>query len=363
MAHQVPPPLPSAVLAEAVSALLNNGMAVYEMGPAAMPIELAVLACMCARIGFPAGAGGVLTSGGSLGNLTALLAMRQAKAGFDVWKDGAHAGPPLAVIVSEEAHYSVARTLGIMGWGEGGALAARVDAHHRMTGTAVAEALRGARDQGAARDRHRRGRGLDATGAFDPLGELADLAAREELWLHVDAAHGGGVALSAAHRGKLAGIERADSVVWDAHKLLMMPALVTAVLFKHEAHAYEAFAQRASYLFADARPDSHWWDLGTRTLECTKRAMAIELWTALRTHGEAWFGEVIDRQVALTRDFAAQLAAAPDFELAQEPELTSCATGCAASTTARCASARSRTVGSTSSAPSSPTVTTCARRS
>jgi L-2,4-diaminobutyrate decarboxylase len=321
MAHQVPPPLPSAVLAETVSALLNNGMAVYEMGPAAVPIELAVIEFLCARLGYAAGAGGVLTSGGSLGNLTALLAMRQAKAGFDVWKDGAHAGPPLAVIVSEEAHYSVARTLGIMGWGEGGTIAARVDAHHRMTGAAVAEALRGARDQGRRVIGIVAAAGSTATGAFDPLGELADLAAREQLWLHVDAAHGGGVALSATHRGKLAGIERADSVVWDAHKLLMMPALVTAVLFKHEAHAYEAFAQRASYLFADARPDSHWWDLGTRTLECTKRAMAIELWTALRTYGEAWFGEVVDRQVELTRELAAKLAAAPDFELAQEPEL------------------------------------------
>ncbi|MEP6863963.1 MAG: pyridoxal-dependent decarboxylase [Deltaproteobacteria bacterium] len=321
MAHQVPPPLPSAVLAEAVSALLNNGMAVYEMGPAAVPIELAVIELLCARIGYPAGAGGVLTSGGSLGNLTALLAMRQAEAGFDVWKDGAHAGPPLAVIVSEEAHYSVARTLGIMGWGEGGAIAARVDAHHRMTAAAVADALRGARDQGRRVIGIVAAAGSTATGAFDPLSELADLAAREDLWLHVDAAHGGGVALSTVHRGKLAGIERADSVVWDAHKLLMMPALVTAVLFKHEAHAYEAFAQHASYLFADARPQTHWWDLGTRTLECTKRAMAIELWTALRTYGEAWFGEVIDRQVELTRALAAKVAAAPDFELAQEPEL------------------------------------------
>ncbi|HET9993628.1 MAG TPA: pyridoxal-dependent decarboxylase [Kofleriaceae bacterium] len=321
MAHQVPPPLPSAVLAEAVSALLNNGMAVYEMGPAAVPIELAVIDFLCARLGYAAGAGGVLTSGGSLGNLTALLAMRQAKAGFDMWKDGAHAGPPLAVIVSDEAHYSVARTLGIMGWGAGGAIAAPVDARHRMTAGAVAEALRGARDQGRRVIGIVAAAGSTATGAFDPLDELAELAAREGLWLHVDAAHGGGVALSAAHRGKLAGIERADSVVWDAHKLLMMPALVTAVLFKHEAHAYEAFAQRASYLFAEARPETHWWDLGTRTLECTKRAMAIELWTALRVHGEAWFGEVIDRQVELTRVLAAKVAAAPDFELAQEPEL------------------------------------------
>src|SRR5688500_7992854 len=102
MAHQVPPPLPGAALAELVSAIMNNGMAVYEMGPASVPIELAVIDWMCQKLGFAHGAGGVLTSGGSLGNLTALLAMRQAAAGFDVWSQGAHAGPPLAVITSSD---------------------------------------------------------------------------------------------------------------------------------------------------------------------------------------------------------------------------------------------------------------------
>jgi L-2,4-diaminobutyrate decarboxylase len=319
MAHQVAPPLPGAVLAETVAAFVNNGMAVYEMGPASTPIELAVIELLRARMGLPAGAGGVLTSGGSVGNLTALLAMRQARAGFDVWRVGAHAGPPLAVITSNESHYSVARAMGIMGWGDDGVIVAPVDARHRMTAAAVKEALQRAGDRrvigivAAA--------GSTATGAFDPLQELADLAEREQLWLHVDAAHGGGVAMSPTHRGLLAGIERADSIVWDAHKLMMMPALVTAVLFKQGHHAYEAFAQRASYLFAEARPESHWWDLGTRTLECTKRAMAVELWTALRVHGEEWFGAVIDRQVALSRAFAAKIAAAPDFELAVEPDL------------------------------------------
>lgn len=313
MAHQVPPPLPGAALAELVAAMLNNGMAVAEMGPASVPIELAVVDWMCRTLGLPAGAGGVLTSGGSLGNLTALLAMRQARAGFDVWAKGAHAGSPLAVIVSSDAHYSVSRTLRIMGWGDGGAIAAQVDAQHRLTSAAVERALSEAGERrvigivAAA--------GSTATGAFDPLPELADLAAERGLWLHVDAAHGGGVALSPAHRHLLAGIERADSVVWDAHKLLMMPALVTAVLFKQNAHAYQAFAQEASYLFSR---DEQWWDLGTRTLECTKRAMAIELWTALRVHGEAWFGAVIDRQIALTRILAAKLAAA-GFEVPLAP--------------------------------------------
>ncbi len=318
MGHQVPPPLPGAVLAEAVSALLNQGMAVAEMGTAATPIELAVIDWMCGRLGLPEGAGGTMTSGGSLGNLTALLAMRQARAGYDAWKEGAQAGPPLAVVVSSEAHYSIARTLRIMGWGEGGAIAAPIDAHHRMTGAAVRAALAqagGRRVIGVVA-----AAGSTATGAFDPLDELADVAAEHGLWLHVDAAHGGGAALSAAQRGKLRGIERADSIVWDAHKLMLMPALVTAVLFRREAHVYEAFAQQASYLFAASRPEETWWDLGQRTLECTKRMMALEVWACLRAYGEELFGAIVDRQHVLACELAGLIEAAPDFELAVAPE-------------------------------------------
>jgi L-2,4-diaminobutyrate decarboxylase len=327
MGHQVPPPLPGAALAELTAALINNGMAVAEMGPASTPIELAVIDWMCRKIGFtpasvdapPAtGATGVLTSGGSLGNLTALLAMRQAKAGYDAWGSGAHGGPPLAVIVSSDAHYSIDRALRVMGWGDGGAIRAEYDSAHRMTAASVEAAL--------ARANERRvigivaAAGSTATGAFDPLDELADVAQKHGLWLHVDAAHGGGVALSATQRAKVKGIERADSVVWDLHKLLMMPALVTAVLFKQGGHAWEAFAQRASYLFADAKPSEKWWDMATRTLECTKRAMAIEMWTALRVHGEEWFGAVVDRQAELALHLAKLVEDAPDFELALAPE-------------------------------------------
>lgn len=318
LGHQVPPPLPGAALAELVAAVLNNGMTVYEMGPVGVPLELAVVDWMCQKLGYAEGAGGLLTSGGSLGNLTALLAMRQAAAGFDVWSQGAHAGPPLAVIVSSDAHYSVARTLRIMGWGDEGAIAAPVDARHRLTAEAVETALQGARDRrvigivAAA--------GSTATGAFDPLDELADVAERHGLWLHVDAAHGGGVALSLGHRHKLAGIERADSVVWDAHKLLMMPALVTGVLFKQGSHAYEAFAQQASYLFAPHAREETWWDLGQRTLECTKRMMATAVWTTLRVHGEELFNDIVDRLIVLAAELAARIDNADDFELALFPE-------------------------------------------
>jgi L-2,4-diaminobutyrate decarboxylase len=320
MAHQVPPPLPGAALAELVSAVLNNGMAVYEMGPAAVPIELAVVDWMRRQLGFSDPAGGILTSGGSVGNLTALLAMRQVKAGFDAWREGTRRGPPLAVITSADAHYSIARTLGIMGWGEAGAIAAPVDARHHLTARAASEALAEARARGIRVIGIVAAAGSTATGAFDPLDELADLAADEQLWLHVDAAHGGGLALSPTHRDKLRGIARADSVVWDAHKMLMMPALVTAVLFKNAGHAYDAFAQQASYLYARASAESQWWNLGTRTLECTKRMMAIELWCTLRVHGEQVFADIVDRLLELGAAFATKLERASDFELALTPE-------------------------------------------
>ncbi len=320
MAHQVPPPLPGAALAELVSAILNNGMAVYEMGPASTPIELSLVDWMCEKLGLAEGAGGVMTSGGSLGNLTALLAMRQARAGFDAWGKGAHDGPPLAVVVSSDAHYSIARAVHVMGWGDDGAIPAQVDDRHRMTAEGVERALAHAADRGRRTIGIVAAAGSTATGAYDPLDEIADVAAREKLWLHVDAAHGAGAALSLGQRYRLRGIERADSVVWDAHKLLMMPALVTGVLFQRSEHAYAAFAQQASYLFAQAAPDEQWWDLGTRTLECTKRMMAIELWCALRVHGEAFFGEVVDRLVLLAATLAAKVDAADDFELALDPE-------------------------------------------
>ena len=309
LGHQVAPALPGAALAELVSALCNNGTGVYEMGPASVPIELAVIRWMCERAGY-AGGSGALTSGGSLGNLTALLAMRQAKAG--VWERGTER--QLAVITSSDTHYSVARAVRVMGWGDAGVVTVPVDRDHKLRAAAVEAAL-DERVIGIVA-----AGGSTATGAFDPIDELADLAERRGLWLHVDAAHGGGALLSERHRGKLSGIARADSIVWDAHKLMMMPALVTAVLFKQADHAYEAFAQQASYLFAGGAPRDTWWDLGQRTVECTKRMMSIELWTALRQYGEGWFGEVVDRLFELTRVFADKITASGDFELALPPD-------------------------------------------
>lgn len=318
--HQVAAPLPLTALCDFAAAFLNNGMAVYEMGPAATAMEQAVTKWMCGQIGFPEGSGGILTSGGSPGNLTALLAARQVKAGFDAWEAGASGGPQLCVLVSGEAHYCVKRAVQMMGWGKDGAWPVPVDARFRMKADALPQAFAQAVAAGRKPIAVVANACSTATGSFDPLEEIAAFCAERNLWLHADAAHGAPAILSPKYRGLLRGIERADSVVWDAHKMMMMPALATAVLFRDERNAYHAFAQHASYLFAEKSPEAEAHNLGTRTLECTKRMIGFKLYAALSVFGTDFFGEYLTRSFDLARRFAETIKSAPDFELAVEPE-------------------------------------------
>jgi L-2,4-diaminobutyrate decarboxylase len=158
-----------------------------------------------------------------------------------------------------------------------------------------------------------------ATGSFDPLTEIADFCAAHQLWFHVDGAHGASWMLSNTERHRLAGIERADSVVWDAHKMLMMPALITGVLFRDAKYSATAFAQDASYLL-EGRGEDEWYNLASRTFECTKRMMSFKLYAALSLYGTQFFADYIARTSALARAFAALIRQQPDFELAVEPE-------------------------------------------
>jgi L-2,4-diaminobutyrate decarboxylase len=317
--HQVTAPAPLLALTELVGALLNNSMAVYEMGPASTAMERRVIAWMAAQVGFAEGADGVLTSGGSVGNLTALLAARQARAGYDVWARGTHE-QPLAVLVSEQAHYSVRRAAAIMGLGEEGVVPVPTDARFKLRPEALPDAYERARRAGRLPVAVVASAGSTATGALDPLEAVADFCAARGLWLHVDGAHGAALALSPRHRPLLAGIERADSVVWDAHKMMLTPGLVTAVLFREGARSYEPFAQEASYLFGGGRPEDEWFNYAHRTLECTKRMKSLELYTALSVLGTRFFGDYVAGMVDLAAELAALLRAAPDFELALEPE-------------------------------------------
>ena len=319
--HQVTAPLPDTALLAMVGALLNNGMAVYEMGPESTAMERVCVRFLARKLGFPPTSARRPTSGGSVGNLTALLAARAHATSLHA-PHVPHV--PKTIVASPAAHYSVSRAAGILGLGEGGLTEAVPDDDRKLRAPAVADALSRARQAGRHVIAVVASACSTATGTFDALDEIADVCEREGVWLHVDGAHGASAALSTRHRSLVSGIERADSVVWDAHKMMLVPALVTACLFRDGRRSYETFSQEASYLFAarDPRgaPGDSWYDLGTRTLECTKRMMSLELYGALALHGERYFDSYVTRMFDLARAFADRIEAAPDFELFARPE-------------------------------------------
>lgn len=318
--HQVTSPLPLASLGSFLGSFLNSANAVYEMGPAATAIEHNVIAWMAGQIGFGDDADGVLTSGGSLGNLTALLAARQAQAGHDVWTEGEAGGQPLALLVGAWSHYSVSRAAQVMGLGKVGIYAVEADTEFRTRPEALPAALAAARRDGRQPIAVCTSSCCTATGSFDPLEPIAEFCAQEGLWLHVDGAHGASAVLSPKYRHLTAGLDQADSVVWDAHKMMLMPALCTAVLYRDGRRSYEAFAQEASYLLHKRDPREEWYNLCGRTVECTKPMLGLPLYLALAAYGSAMFGDYVTYCFDLGRRFGEILSAELDFELPVRPD-------------------------------------------
>jgi L-2,4-diaminobutyrate decarboxylase len=318
LGHQLAAPLPATALMSLVTAVTNGSGAIYELSQAGTACEAALARRLAGRLGLPATAGGMIVHGGTIATLTALLAARQARAGFDAWGGGAAAGPPLALLSSDQVHYSTARAARIMGFGDGGAIAVASDGRCRMRPDALRAAIAAARAAGRRPVAVVGSAGTTATGAFDPLDAIADVCAEEGLWLHVDAAHGGSAALSPRLAPQLAGIERADSVVWDLHKTLPFPALASLLAYARARDAYGAFAQQADYLFDADDPGAE--NLGTRTLECTRPQLALVAYLGFALVGEEGLRAHVERLWELGGELAALVRASDDFELALEPE-------------------------------------------
>ncbi len=311
-----PPPLVGPVAM--ASAILNNSAAIFEGAPAAIALEKRVLTWMARKVGYGTRYGGVLTSGGTLGALTALLAMRQAKLAGDAWAEGVSGGERHAVFVSEESHYCNRRACAVLGLGERAVVAVPTDSRFRMD----VSALRALHDQ--AREEGRRpiaviaNAGSTATGSHDDLAALGSLCRELRLWFHVDAAHGGSALLSRRYAPALRGIERADSVVWDLHKMMLMPSLCTAVLFREAEYLDGAFRQEAAYLLSEG--PAPWHQPAARNFETTKPTMVFPLYVALRALGVGFFADCLEYAYDLARAFADEVEAREDFELLIRPE-------------------------------------------
>jgi len=317
MGHQLSPVAPLAALAGLAGDLLNNGMGVYEMGMVGTPVERLLVARLAGKWGWPDSAGGFLTSGGTLANLTALLAARSAKAPGDVWQNGA--GAPLALLVSEQAHYCVDRAVRIMGWGAQGIFRVPCRDDFSMETEALESAMHEASAKGLRVIAVVGSACSTATGSFDDLEAIGRFCSRHGLWFHVDAAHGGMLAFSERHRHRLRGMHQADSVVMDFHKMGMIPAPTTALVFRKAKDSYQTFRQKVGYLWAED-DRSEWYNLAKRTFECTKNLMGFKVWALWQTYGDELFEDYADRVMALAEEMAAQIRRHPDLELAISPQ-------------------------------------------
>src|SRR5450759_797640 len=317
--HQVTSPLPVTVLAQFCTTLLNNGAAIYEMGPVNMAMERNVINRFGSIMGYTTRYDGIFTHGGTAGNLTAMLAARQAKTDYNIWEEGVTDHNRPGFMISEQAHYSIGRNVKIMGLGNDSIIKVPVDSHFRMRTDMLEELKTMAEKKGIKVISVAAGSCSTATGSYDDLETIADFCEKYGLWMHVDGAHGMGVLFSDKYKKRVKGIERADSVVIDFHKMLLVPALNTLVMFRNAERSYETFAQKASYLFQKSQ-NNVWYNSAIRTIECTKSALGIIAYTAMKYYGNNYYKEYINSRYDLARTFAQMVKSDKQYELATEPE-------------------------------------------
>lgn len=315
MGHQVVPPAPDTALTSLLGSLLNNGGAVYEMGMASNALEKVVTNWMLPYFGYGPEGGGVMTSGGTLANLTALLSARSDK-GDSVWIEGTK--EQYAFMVSEEAHYCIDRAVKIMGWGEQGMIKVPVDKRFVMKTDELQHLYDDALEKGIKVIGIVGSAPTTSTGNYDDLKAIGQFAIRHNLWYHIDGAHGGPVVFSDEYKHLMNGCELADSITVDGHKMMMMPGVTTSLLFKQGKKSYKTFSQEAQYLWTSN--DDDWHNPGKRTFECTKLIMSLRYYTMIQEYGDRGFKAFVDQCYENGNRFAQLVTSIDGMELGVAPD-------------------------------------------
>ncbi|AMW05324.1 pyridoxal phosphate-dependent decarboxylase family protein [Gemmatimonas phototrophica] len=265
---------------------------------AASQIELTVLEWLRDACGLPATGGGILVSGGSMANLSAIVAAREARLG----------GHDMQAVVycSDQTHSSMFKGLRILGFGKQQRRAVATDDQYRLSVPALAAAIAQDRANGMKPFCVVANAGTTNTGAIDPLHELADLCEREGLWLHVDGAYGAAAVLTPRGKALMAGLERADSITLDPHKWLFQPYELGCLLVRDAATLRHAFRveedDHADYLADVSRHIQQDVNFYERGVQLTRGFKALKLWLSLRTFGAAEFRRGIDVGFAMAEE-------------------------------------------------------------
>jgi glutamate/tyrosine decarboxylase-like PLP-dependent enzyme len=337
-----PTPLPVAVWADALCSAINQNGAIWRNSPAASVIEARVIRWLCEIVGYGAESFGTLTSGGSEANLCALKCARDRAAEFvrdrglraASWTpartDGDTSPQPattgnMIVYASEQSHYSFVKSVDILGLGRENLRKVQTDARFHIRTDALRRAIEDDLKAGHLPVCIAGAAGATSTGVIDPLDELADMAREYKLWFHVDAAYGGAMRMSEKYGARLRGIERADSVTLDPHKWMFVPFAAGALLVREGGRALrDAFDTTVEYLSEERGGEDVPFDFFRYGQLGSRRFNALKIWFALKTLGTRGYAEIIERQIELTRHFAARIAALENFECVGEVETAVC---------------------------------------
>jgi glutamate/tyrosine decarboxylase-like PLP-dependent enzyme len=304
---------PTAVAAELLTAVANVSMYTFKAAGAQVLVEDELIRHMAAKLGMPA-AEGSFAPGGSLANLVALLLGRDAM--FPNARDQGMPAQRVAVYASTESHYSVPKSLAVLGLGRNSLRLVQVDSRGRLRGEALRTAMATDLAAGVKPLAVIATAGTTVRGAMDPLSEIAKVAQEAGAWMHVDAALGGSFALSPKHCHWLEGVAEADSVSWNPHKLMGIPLQASILFVRHRGALAASLDQSADYLFQNHGEE---FNPGHRSLQCGRRNDALKLWAAWRHLGDQGWAARMEAQIAMARFAASQIAADPVMELVEEP--------------------------------------------
>ena len=300
-------------VADLVANAVNRYVTVWVAAPGLAQIERNVVQWFATIVGYGRGAGGVLTTGGSMSNLVAIVTARENLLGED-FTDG-------VLYVSDQAHHSIAKAARFAGFRRDQIAVIPSDDRFRMDVAALGRRIEDDVRAGKRPFLVVASAGTTNTGAIDDLAAIAKLAAKRKLWVHVDAAYGGFFALTARGKKALAGLNRADSITLDPHKSLFLPYGTGALVVRSAKKLRHAHAMRADYMPPMQEDDelTDFCDLGP---ELSRDFRGLRVWLPFKMHGAGVFRDALDDKLDLAARACDAVRALPHVEIVAEPELS-----------------------------------------
>ncbi len=326
VAHLHCPPLLASLAAEVVISALNQSMDSFDQAPIATILEQKMVRWLCAESGLPDTAEGTFTTGGSQSNYMGLLLARdevlKRQWNWSAQKSGLPAeARRLRILCSEVSHFTVEKSASQLGLGTDAVIRIAVDDHFRIDLPSLRSTLESIRAQNLLPMAVVATAGTTDFGSIDPLPELVELARSSNAWLHVDAAYGGALLFSPAHRSKLAGIEFANSLSVDFHKLFWQPIPCSA-FFVRDASSFDFIKMHADYLNPELHEEEGIPNLVTTSLLTSRRFDALKLWISFQSLGRENLAAMIDTTIELAAHAAKIIESTPRLELVCPPQFS-----------------------------------------